>query len=166
MVSALTLLKSDDDPTVRDNWSYLLLADEIRRISGNPKEDLHELFSRICFNALISNLDDHPRNHAVLAKNTIWHLSPAYDLTPAPVIAQDTRFLSMTCGTQGRIASKKNLLSAHGRFFLAKKDAENIIENMSATIKKAWYNHLRRAGASEKDCETVARSFVYEGFYF
>lgn len=166
MVSALTLLKSDDDPTVRENWSYLLLADEIRRISGDPKEDLRELFSRICFNALISNLDDHPRNHAILARNKVWRLSPAYDLTPAPVIAQDTRFLAMTCGTEGRIATKKNLLSSHGRFLLTKEEAENIIENMSATIKKEWYKHLRRAGASEQDCEAVASAFVYKGFFY
>src|SRR3546814_6767534 len=68
MVSALTLLQAEDLQTARERWSYLLLADEVRRASASPERDLHELFARMCFNAAISNLDDHPRNHALLAK--------------------------------------------------------------------------------------------------
>ena len=102
MVSALTLLKSDENAVSRENWSYLALADEIRRISTNPKNDLRELFTRMCFNAVVSNLDDHPRNHAILAKDRQWRISPAYDLTPTPIIAQDARFLAMACGSYGR----------------------------------------------------------------
>lgn len=166
MVSALTLLKSDDNPTSRDNWSYLLLADEVRRVSSKPREDLRELFSRICFNSLISNLDDHPRNHAILAKEREWRLSPAYDLTPLSVIAKETRFLAMVCGPQGRAARKNNLLNSHARFFLSKEEAESIIDNMTVTIKQEWYNYLRRAGASEKDCTLLANAFVYEGFFY
>ncbi|MFK8030032.1 MAG: HipA domain-containing protein [Gammaproteobacteria bacterium] len=46
----------------------MLLAEEIRRVSAQPKTDAPELFKRMCFNALITNNDDHPRNHAVIAK--------------------------------------------------------------------------------------------------
>jgi serine/threonine-protein kinase HipA len=60
MVSALTVLRADEDPQERSKWSYLLLADELKRWVGNPTEDLRELFSRMVFNALISNIDDHP----------------------------------------------------------------------------------------------------------
>jgi serine/threonine-protein kinase HipA len=69
MVSALTLLQSDDSPTSRRDWSYILFADELRRISRMPEADLRELFARMCFNAAVSNIDDHPRNHAILAKS-------------------------------------------------------------------------------------------------
>jgi len=82
MLSALTLLRTDDDPQRRENWSYVSLVEELRRISAQPREDAPELFGRICFNALISNIDDHPRNHAMVAMDTDWKLSPAYDLTP------------------------------------------------------------------------------------
>jgi serine/threonine-protein kinase HipA len=68
MVSALTLLKADDSPQSRDKWSYLLLAEELRRVSAEPKKDAAEMFQRMCFNALITNTDDHPRNHALIAK--------------------------------------------------------------------------------------------------
>lgn len=166
VVSALTLLQSEDDPVVRKNWSYLFLADEIRRVSMNPKEDLKELFSRMCFNALISNIDDHPRNHAILAKEKGWRLSPAYDLVPTPVITQDTRFLAMNCGTEGRISKRQNLLSGHPRFFLSRDEAEHIIDNMTKTIKKKWYTCLQQSGANEKDCTAVASAFVYDGFFY
>lgn len=164
MVSALTLLKSDEDPLIKENWSYLLLADEIRKISIHPQEDLREIFSRMCFNALISNLDDHPRNHAFLATNKGWNLSPAYDLTPTPTHAQDSRFLAMTCGQQGRLAQRKNLLSEHERFLLTSDEAKFIIDQLAKNIKKNWYSHLRKVGVSERDCHLISSAFVYDGF--
>src|SRR5216683_7818871 len=95
MVSALTLLRTEDSPQSRDKWSYILLVEELRRVSAEPKKDAAELFRRMCFNALISNTDDHPRNHALLAKGRDWKLSPAYDLTPTPLIALERRDLAM-----------------------------------------------------------------------
>jgi serine/threonine-protein kinase HipA len=166
MVSALTLLQSEDTPAARENWSYLLLADEIRRLSDSPQTDLRELFGRMCFNAVVSNLDDHPRNHAILAKDRDWRLSPAYDLTPSPTIAQDTRLLAMTCGTQGRLARKENLLTAHGRFLLSKEDAQGIVDGIVETVKSEWNNCLYRAGATEKDCSAIAQAFIYDGFFY
>jgi len=165
MISALTLLKSDDSLTARENWSYLLLADEIRRTSANPKADLQELFKRMCFNALVSNLDDHPRNHALLAKEKTWRLSPAYDLTPTPTIAQDARLLAMTCGAQGRLANRENLLSACHRFLLSEEEAQVIVDGMVKTVKQEWEGSMRRVGVSIADCKTIAGSFMYEGFF-
>ena len=87
MLSALTLLRSDESYQDREKWSYVLLVEELRRISSQPRADAPELFRRMCFNALISNTDDHPRNHAVVAMNTDWKLSPAYDLTPVTPVS-------------------------------------------------------------------------------
>lgn len=70
MLSALTLLRAEDSHLSRDKWSYVLLVEELRRISSQPAQDAGELFRRMCFNALISNTDDHPRNHAVIALDT------------------------------------------------------------------------------------------------
>jgi serine/threonine-protein kinase HipA len=165
MVSALTLLRSDDDPTARESWSYLLLADEFRRVSARPETDLRELFARMCFNALISNTDDHPRNHAALAKDRSWRLSPAYDLTPTPMIAQEARFLAMSCGTQGRIARKDNLLSAAGRFLLSREEALQIVDRMIEVVRSEWEPSLRRAGASDRDCGAVASARLYDGLF-
>ena len=166
MVSALTLLRSGDGVGDRGDWSYLLLADEVRRVSPRPEEDLRELFGRMCFNAAVSNLDDHPRNHAVLAKARQWRLSPAYDLTPSPVVARERRDLAMACGRFGRYANKTNLLSGHGRFLLGRAAAAAVFDGIASTVRAAWHTEMRRAGASERDCEAVGSAFLYDGLFY
>lgn len=166
MVSALTLLRSGDSPAERIDWSYLLLADEVRRASEDPENDLRELFGRVCFNAAVSNLDDHPRNHAILAKGRQWRLSPAFDLVPSPVVALDRRDLAMTCGRFGRYANKTNLLSDHGRFLLEREEAMAIFDRVTRTVREEWRTRMRRAGVSERDCEAIKSAFVYEGLLY
>jgi serine/threonine-protein kinase HipA len=166
MVSALTLLQIDDSPTARMGWSYILLADEIRRASAEPASDLRELFGRMCFNAAVSNLDDHPRNHALFAKKRDWRMSPAYDLTPSPVIGIDRRDLAMTCGKFGRHANRQNLLSEHGRFLLSKEEAEALLDGIVETVRLQWRPTMRRAGVCEVDCEKIAGAFLYDGFFY
>ena len=166
LVSALTLLQIDEGPGARAGWSYILLADEVRRLSAQPATDLRELFARMCFNAAVSNLDDHPRNHAIIAKQRDWRLSPAYDLTPAPLIAKDRRDLAMTCGKFGRYANRENLLSEHGRFLLSETEAATLLDGIVETVGSQWRFEMRRAGVSEADCETIAGTFLYDGFFY
>jgi serine/threonine-protein kinase HipA len=164
MVSGLTLMRTEDTHQSREAWSYLTLADEIRRISPDRKQDLPELFRRICFNALISNTDDHPRNHAVIAKDEHWKLSPAYDLTPKPHISVERRDLALSFGDWGRYANRYNLLSQCGRFLLSPDEAERIIDDMAEQVRTTWYATARNAGVSERDCEAIRGAFAYEGF--
>lgn len=165
VVSALTLLKSDAALTDRSRWSYLLLADELRRTSANPREDLRELFGRMCFNAATSNLDDHPRNHALLARGRDWRLSPAYDLTPSPVVSVERRDLAMICGPAGRLANRENLLGAAGRFLLDRNEAKSIFDRVSSVIRTTWHATMRRFGVTEKDCELIRGAFLYDGLF-
>jgi serine/threonine-protein kinase HipA len=164
MLSALTLLRAGDTHQDRDRWSYVLLAEELRRISAQPKIDGPELFRRMCFNALISNIDDHPRNHAVIAMDTDWKLSPAYDLTPATPISVERRDLAMACGDMGRYAHKENLLSQCARFLLAPDEARSIVDRMEQAVRDSWYEVARREGVSEADCDKLAGAFAYGGF--
>ena len=166
MVNALTLLRTGDSPGERGDWSYLLFADEVRRASASPAADLRELFGRICFNAAVSNLDDHPRNHAVVAKERDWRLSPAFDLTPSPVVALERRDLAMACGRFGRYANKTNLLTEPGRFLLEEAEATAIFERIARTVGEQWRARMRRAGVSERDCEAVRSAFVYDGLFY
>lgn len=164
MLSALTLLRAEDTHHDRDKWSYILLAEELRRISSEPKIDAPELFRRMCFNALISNTDDHPRNHAVIAADTDWKLSPAYDLTPTPLISKERRDLALTCGDMGRYANVGNLLSQSARFLVNPEEAKSIIDEMEQIVRNRWYEIARREGVTDKDCEKIARAFAYPGF--
>lgn len=164
MLSALTLLRAEKSHLDRERWSYLMLVEELRRISEDARADARELFRRMVFNALISNTDDHPRNHAVIAPGAAWRLSPAYDLTPTPLVSMERRDLAMTAGDLGRRASAANLLSQCARFLLTPDEAARIIEAMQATVRARWYDVARREGVSERDCDTISRAFVYAGF--
>lgn len=164
MVSGLTILRADEAPEARQNWSYVILVEELRRIVEDAKRDARELFRRVCFNALISNLDDHPRNHAIIAKEKHWKLSPAYDLTPSVPVSVEHRDLALDCGDQGRYANAKNILSQHARFLLDKGEGEKIINDMKAQVEATWYETLRASGVSAKDSDTIRGAFVYPGF--
>jgi serine/threonine-protein kinase HipA len=162
MVSALTLLRSEE--AAREKWSYVVLAEELRRICAEPKAAAAELFRRMVFNALISNTDDHPRNHAIIAKNEDWKLSPAYDLTPTSPVGIEHRDLAMICGDAGRFANAANLASQSRRFLLAPEEATKIIDDMEATVRTRWYDVARGEGVAEADCGRVAGGFAYPGF--
>jgi serine/threonine-protein kinase HipA len=166
MISGLTLLQAEEATEARDRWSYVLMSEELRRVVGEPKRDAQELYRRMVFNALISNIDDHPRNHALIAKEREWRLSPAYDLTPSPVIAQDHRDLAMEIGDQGRYANAKNLLSQHNRFLLGEEVAKAIVSGMTDKVRATWFDVVRAQGVTAKDAETIRGAFVYEGFSF
>src|SRR6185437_5436388 len=130
--------------------------EELRRVSGMPKEDAAELFRRMTFNALISNTDDHPRNHAVIAADRDFRLSPAYDLVPSRQVSLERRDLALTIGDYGRYANAANLVSRASRFLLESEQAARIVEEMEACIRARWYAIARREGVSEQDCSELA----------
>jgi len=164
MISALTALRADDSAMRRDKWSYILIAEELRRFSSEPSRDARELFLRMAFNALITNNDDHPRNHAFLARD-FWRLAPAYDLTPFPMFSTERRDLAMVCGSKGRFANINNLISESRRFMVEPKEARDLISNMTDYISSNWRKTASQAGLSEEDCETIRPAFVYPGFF-
>ena len=164
MLSALTLLRAGDTYQDRERWSYVILAEELRRLSSDARADARELFRRMLFNALISNTDDHPRNHAVIAMDTDFRLAPAYDLTPFTPVSVERRDLAMSIGDAGRYAQADNLLSQCARFLLTREEASAVIDSMEAQVKARWYTVARAAGVSEADCQRIASAFVYPGF--
>ena len=162
MVSGLTMLRADEHE--REKWSYLALADELRRAAGGQQEaQLIELYRRVAFNVLISNTDDHPRNHAFVSWTDGWDLSPAYDLTPTPAMSF-TRDLAMSFGDFGRRATRENLLSQARRFYLSPEEAAGIVDEMAKAVQENWYSVCRSVGVTEKDCSAISRAFGNEGY--
>jgi serine/threonine-protein kinase HipA len=164
MVSALTLLRAQDTYDDRDKWSYIALAEELRRVCAEPRKDAPELFRRMCFNALISNSDDHPRNHAIIARDRDWGLSPAYDLTPTTPISLERRDLALLIGDLGRSARADNLLSRSVRFLVPQEEARTIVARMEEQVRATWRKVARSVGVSERDCDKISGAFVYPGF--
>lgn len=83
--SAMTLTGNQDGADASTGASYLEIAEVIMSQGASPREDLNELWSRIAFNVMVSNTDDHLRNHGfLLVPNAGWRLSDAYDMNPVP----------------------------------------------------------------------------------
>jgi len=101
------------------------------------------------FNALISNTDDHPRNHAVIAMDKNGRLFPAYDLTPSMPVSIERRDLALACGDMGRYAHADNLLSQSARFLLPADEAKQVIDTMEQTIRNQW--HMGHSLGTEPD---------------
>ena len=166
MVSAKTVLRAEESVLRRERWSYLLLADELQRWTADPAADRRELFLRMVFNALISNLDDHPRNHALIAPGNEWRLSPAYDLTPSPTRSLERRDLALDVGRRGRWANRANLLSECGRFGFGEREAGKVIDRMKAVVARRWGALVTRHGGTAKDLAAIAPAFDYPGFEY
>ena len=165
LVSGLTVLDCGDSHLDRDRWSYLLMADNLRRWSDKPEADCAELFRRMVFNAAVTNNDDHPRNHALLRKHKGWRLSAGYDLVPAPLVSLERRDLALTVGNYGRTASIYNLLSQVGRFGLSADEARGQIDSL-VDIVRHWRDSFFACGVSAKDIEFIAPAMLPECFFF
>jgi len=163
LVSGLTVLDAEEGYQGRDRWSYLLLADELRRWSSHPDEDRLELYRRMVFNAMVTNNDDHPRNHALLQKSGNWRLSPAYDIVPVPMVSQERRDLALEAGSFGRAASLYNLLSRTEVFGLSREQAKAEIDQIRHVVQD-WREVFRQHGVSAKDVEVMERAILPASF--
>jgi serine/threonine-protein kinase HipA len=145
LVSGLTVLDAEDGYVGRERWSYLLLADELRRWSSKSAEDRRELFLRMAFNAMVTNNDDHPRNHALVHTQGGWRLSPAYDILPVPLVSVERRDLALEVGRFGRAASLYNIVSRCEVFGLTREEARALIDAMLRVVR-GWREFFARQG--------------------
>jgi serine/threonine-protein kinase HipA len=141
------------------SYSEIAQAISDHGASGHVQEDRAELYARVAFNILISNDDDHLRNHAFIwhPPGKAWRLSPLYDVVPRPQGSQERR-LHLSVGPQGRSATLTNLFEARGSFGLLKPDAIAIIARVSAEVQQ-WRTHLESAGVSPAQCELIQTAF-------
>ena len=159
MVSALTLLGRHESAS--PDSSYADLADAISKygVDGAVAADRIELYRRMVFNILVSNDDDHLRNHAFLCATdgSGWRLSPLYDVVPRPQIAHD-RMLHLSVGPHGRSARLDNALAGCGRFGLLRPNAAHIIDRIVRVVRE-WRERFEAAGVDPRQCDRVGSAF-------
>ncbi|WP_263854273.1 HipA domain-containing protein [Pseudomonas huaxiensis] len=112
-----------------------------------PEGDRQELFKRICFNILVGNDDDHPKNTAVIFTNGGWRLSPLYDVVPTTEGQAPSR-LAMGIGRYGHELSRRNLLSQVGHFGLTEAEATAVINEVAGwapELKEHYHEQLQAA---------------------
>ncbi len=115
--------------------SYLEIADVIRQASDAPTKELQELWRRIVFNILVSNTDDHLRNHAFLWEGKGWRLSPAYDMNPTPVDVRQ-RIHQLAIDDDDPHASLETAFQVGPRFGLSAVAAREIAGEVGAAVSK------------------------------
>ena len=155
-LSAMSMLGADD----RETRTYLEIADTIRRYGAQPTNDLTALWRRIAFNVLISNTDDHLRNHGFLyAGNTGWVLSPAYDLNPTPADLKP-RYLSTAIDLDDTQASIELAVETAPYYDLSPSDACRIARELAERIGR-WRDVATRLGLARPAIERMASAFEH-----
>ena len=135
MVSALTILGLDD--MLARYASYETLADIIRHRFANPRDTLRELFSRLAFNVLCGNTDDHARNHAAFWDGVSLTLTPAYDICPQGRTGNEASQAMRICG-ENNLSQLKTCLHAAPGFLLPEREAREIFAHLIHVIETQW----------------------------
>ena len=148
MVSALTLLGLDD--MMARYAGYETLAEIIRHRFTAPKDTLRELFSRLVFNILCGNTDDHARNHAAFWDGRELTLTPAYDICPQGRTGNEASQAMLISG-DNNLSQLKTCLAAAHHFLLSEDDARAIFSHLTASIEKHWDAVCEEAELSEVD---------------
>ena len=148
MVSALTLFGLDD--MMARYASYETLAEIIRHRFTDPKQTLKELFSRLVFNILCGNTDDHASNHAAFWDGQALTLTPAYDICPQGRTGNVASQAMLIAGNNNMSQLKTCLETAHN-FLLSEDDAREIFGHLTAAIETHWQSVCDEAALSEVD---------------
>lgn len=148
MVSALTILELDE--MMARYASYENLAEIIRFRFTDASTTLKELFSRIIFNILVGNTDDHARNHAAFWDGNMLALTPAYDICPQNRVGNEAS-QGMLITNNNRMSKISVCLDAAHTYLLSEKEALAIIEHQIVTIGAKWQSVCDQANLKKID---------------
>jgi serine/threonine-protein kinase HipA len=156
-LSAMSMLNANDG----DQRSYLEIADVISQHGSSPDVDRKALWRRVIFSILISNTDDHLRNHGFLYDgNTGWRLSPAFDLNPTPVDLKP-RFLSTAVSLDDNEASIELALSVASHFGYGDSEAVAVVKDVASAVSH-WRSMAEQLGATPSTIERMASAFEHD----
>lgn len=144
-----------------DPGSYTDIADVIRQISKDPANDLKELWLRIIFTILVSNTDDHLKNHGfIYVGSDRWRLSPAFDINPSP---DRHRRLETAIIEGGSFDADLNIALEAAQFFdVGNQEARELVNAMAQITQDNWRETLRAEGCSTEDINQYRGAFEHE----
>jgi serine/threonine-protein kinase HipA len=155
-LSAMSMLGATD----LESRTYMEFVDALRQHGAEPRQDMEALWRRIVFNVLISNTDDHLRNHAFLYDGPRgWRLSPAYDLNPVPVDIRP-RVLATRITEDDNTASLELALSAAGYFEVRDRRATEIVAEVASAVSR-WRREASSQGLAKGEIDRMASAFEH-----
>lgn len=153
----MSLLQAKDG----DRASYPEIVDELAEHGANTKADSAELFRRMVFNILVSNVDDHLCNHGFLWVSTKgWKLSPAYDLNPTPIDLKQ-RILSTNISLEEGTCSVDLALSQAEFFGLKLIEARKIIKEVGLIVA-TWRDVAKSVGVNQAEKDRMSSAFEHQ----
>jgi serine/threonine-protein kinase HipA len=153
--SAMTMLEASDG----DQRSYLEIAEVIEQRSTAVAAELRQLWRRIAFSILISNTDDHLRNHGFLhERGDSWMLSPAFDLNPNP--QSGSKDLSTAIDYTDTRASVEALMSVAAYFRLEASDALEVLAEVTRAVTR-WRTVAKSYGLLQQDLDAMEPAFEH-----
>jgi len=152
--SAMTLLGRQDGVDYHDSLSYLDMAGFIIQNGRRVNDNLRQLWTRMIFNMLVKNTDDHLRNHGFLLGEDGWDLSPAYDINPNP----RGNGLTLNVSEDDNSLDPELALSVAIHFRLKPKESKAILNRIRTEIT-GWAAIASKYGLSRREQETIAPAF-------
>ncbi|MDF2384194.1 type II toxin-antitoxin system HipA family toxin [Nostoc ellipsosporum NOK] len=152
--SAMTMTGKNED-LIKDNTpSYLDIVEFIQFSGSRVTENLHQLWRRIVFNILISNTDDHLRNHGFILHNDGWQLSPAFDINPSI----DKEGLALNIDMDSNSLDLDLAKSVGSLFRLSEKEMQQIITEVESSVTN-WQRVAKEAGISRGEQQLMSAAF-------
>jgi serine/threonine-protein kinase HipA len=152
--SAMTMLEASEG----ERRSYLEIAEVIEAVSSHAIEDLRQLWTRIAFTILVSNTDDHLRNHGFLKTVTAgWELAPAFDVNPNPLAVPDDFATAINDESERTI---RLLIDVADYFRLTPDDATAILDTV-ATATSQWQAVAQAFGLTKPEIDMMSPAFVH-----
>ena len=156
-LSAMAMLGAQDG----EDGSYPEMVDALGRCGARATEDAHALYRRVVFNVMVSNVDDHLRNHGFLWQSKAgWALAPAYDLNPVPVDLK-ARVLSTNIDLNEATCSLDLLEASAGYFALSLGKARVIIKEV-ALATATWREVAQKVGVQSAEIHRMASAFEHD----
>lgn len=156
-VSAATMLGAD--PGDAGEHAYTELVDALRQHGREPQADIEELWRRIAFSILITNVDDHLMNHGFLhVDHGQWRLAPAFDINPFPDRLRELKtWVSEDTGPEATIDA---LMSVTAYFRISGARAKAILAEVETAVA-SWMPVGRALGMSRIELDAFADAFEH-----
>lgn len=158
-ISSLTLVGCDEMESRIKGYADIAAAVRKHAHPQVIRANCRELFARMVFNILVSNDDDHLRNHGFVLDPRLggWRLSPLYDVVPRPGVAYE-RFLHLQVGPQGKLATLDNAFAGHPAFDLERPAALAVMASVVRQVLR-WREHFEAERVSGRLIDTLAPAF-------
>ena len=138
-------------------YSYEQFSDVLNDLSGDPRADLREMFTRIALTVLVNNVDDHWRNHGFLRQDGGWRLAPMFDVNASTSVGVvHSRPLSDRDDPRHRDLG--NLLATAGAYRLTRAEAARIVRVAAAHVQ-SWETVSMELGLPDGEQRRMARAF-------